>query len=56
MRCDVLRPGRDVQLLLLAGISDLEGMTLESRPGVVVGQDQVVDVLRFVVANEFVTR
>jgi hypothetical protein len=43
---DVLRPGRQIELILLPGISDIDGLTLVPRTG----QQQVdgaVDVLRF---------
>jgi hypothetical protein len=42
---DVLRPGRQIELLLLPGISDVEGLSLEPRPGRYV--EGVVDVLRY---------
>jgi hypothetical protein len=48
---DTLRLGREVQLLLLEGIEDIEGMSLEAREGIAVGEEEVVDVLRFVVTN-----
>jgi hypothetical protein len=42
---DLLRPGRVVEILLLPGIVDLEGLALQTRPGLVPGS--AVDVLRF---------
>jgi hypothetical protein len=42
---DLLRPGRVVEILLLPGIVDLDGLPLETRPGVDPGS--AVDVLRF---------
>jgi hypothetical protein len=42
---DVLRPGRQIELMLLPGISDVDGLTLVARPGTQV--DGAVDVLRF---------
>ena len=42
---DLLRPGRVVEILLLPGIVDLDGMALEPRPGVRPGP--ATDVLRF---------
>ncbi len=42
---DVLRPGRQVELVLLPGIADVDGLTLIPRPGIQV--DGAVDVLRF---------
>jgi len=42
---DVLRPGRQIELLLLPGISDVEGLGLEPRPGA--HPEGVVDVLRY---------
>ena len=45
---DLLRPGRVVELLLLPGIVDLDGLPLEARPGRMVGA--ATDVLRFQVA------
>jgi hypothetical protein len=42
---DVLRPGRQIELMLLPGISDIDGLTLVPRPGTQV--DDAVDVLRF---------
>jgi hypothetical protein len=49
---DVLRPGREVQLLLLEGIRDVQGLPLERRPGVAIGDEEIVDVLRFTVSRE----
>jgi hypothetical protein len=42
---DVLRPGRQIELMLLPGISDVDGLTLVARPGT--QADGAVDVLRF---------
>ena len=42
---DVLRPGRQIELMLLPGIADIDGLTLVPRPGQQV--DEAVDVLRF---------
>ena len=42
---DVLRPGRQVELLLLPGIADVDGLTLEPRGGRQF--EGAVDVLRF---------
>jgi hypothetical protein len=42
---DVLRPGRQIELMLLPGIADIDGLTLVPRPGQQV--DGAVDVLRF---------
>jgi hypothetical protein len=42
---DVLRPGRQIELMLLPGISDVDGLTLIPRSGMQV--DGAVDVLRF---------
>jgi Big-like domain-containing protein len=42
---DVLRPGRQIELMLLPGIADIDGLTLVPRPGTQV--DGAVDVLRF---------
>ena len=47
---DLLRPGRVVELLLLPGIVDLDGLPLEPRPGKGPGA-AAVDVLRFQVAR-----
>jgi hypothetical protein len=46
---DMLRPGRVVELLLLPGIVDLDGLPLETRPGRNAGV--ATDVLRFQVAG-----
>ena len=46
---DVLRPGRVVELLLLPGIVDLDGQSLETRPGKNPGA--ATDVLRFQVGG-----
>jgi hypothetical protein len=46
---DVLRPGRVVELLLLPGIVDLDGLPLETRPGKKPGA--ATDVLRYRVAG-----
>jgi Bacterial Ig-like domain len=45
---DLLRPGRVVELLLLPGIVDLDGLPLETRPGKSAGV--ATDVLRFQVS------
>jgi hypothetical protein len=45
---DVMRSGRVVELVLLPGIVDLDGMALEPRPGKQVGQ--AAEVLRYQVA------
>lgn len=42
---DLLRPGRVVELLLLPGIKDIDGLGLETRPGHQAGA--AADVLRF---------
>ena len=42
---DVLRPGRQIELMLLPGIADIDGLTLVPRPGQQV--DEAADVLRF---------
>jgi hypothetical protein len=42
---DLLRPGRIVELVLLPGIVDIDGMPLETRPGIRPGSS--TDVLRF---------
>lgn len=42
---DVLRPGRRVELVLLAGIKDVDGLALVARPGTNAAEG--VDVLRF---------
>jgi hypothetical protein len=46
---DLLRPGRVVEIVLLPGIVDLEGVPLETRPGIRPGS--AADVLRFQVAS-----
>jgi len=46
---DLLRPGRVVELLLLPGIVDLDGLPLETRPGRNPGA--AADILRFQVAG-----
>jgi len=46
---DMLRPGRVVELLLLPGIVDLDGLPLETRPGKNPGA--ATDILRFQVAG-----
>ena len=46
---DLLRPGRVVELLLLPGIVDLDGLPLETRPGRNPGV--ATDVLRYMVAG-----
>jgi hypothetical protein len=46
---DLLRPGRVVELLLLPGIVDLDGLGLETRPGKNPGV--ATDVLRFQIAG-----
>jgi hypothetical protein len=50
---DVLRAGRTLELLLLPGITDLDGLPLETRPGIDPGG--AVDRLRFEVAAGLVT-
>jgi hypothetical protein len=42
---DALRPGREVEILLLPGIEDIDGLTLVPRPGK--EAEVAVDVLRF---------
>ena len=42
---DVLRPGRVVELILLPGIVDIDGLALETRPGRMAGQ--FAEVLRY---------
>jgi len=49
----VLRPGRTIELLLLPGIVDLEGLPLQTRPGFDPGA--AIDVLRFQVARGLLT-
>jgi hypothetical protein len=46
---DLLRPGRTVEILLLQGIVDIDGLALETRPGYSAGG--AVDVLRFQIAG-----
>jgi hypothetical protein len=46
---DLLRPGRVLELLLLPGIADAEGMTLAPRTGSAI--DEVVEVLRYQVGG-----
>jgi hypothetical protein len=46
---DVLRQGRQLELLLLPGIADVEGLPLEARPGK--SLDGAVDFLRFYVGT-----
>jgi hypothetical protein len=48
---DVLRPGREVQILLLPGIIDIEGVALEPRPGREGGPLGATDFLRFAVVT-----
>jgi hypothetical protein len=50
---DLLRPGRVVEVLLLPGIVDLDGLPLETRPGKNPGV--ATDVLRFLVAGAGIT-
>ncbi len=45
---DLLRPGRVVEILLLPGIVDLDGMALQARPGLNPGG--ATDLLRFQIA------
>jgi hypothetical protein len=46
---DRLRPGRDLELLLLPGIADIDGLPLIPRNG---GADEeAVDVLRFSISG-----
>jgi hypothetical protein len=42
---DLLRPGREVELVLLAGILDIDGLELVPRGGP--SHDGIVDVLRY---------
>ncbi len=44
---DRLRPGREVELILMTGIVDTEGQALEARPGRRAPEGGAVDVLRF---------
>jgi hypothetical protein len=46
---DLLRPGRTVEILLLPGIVDIDGLALETRPGFASGG--AVDQLRFQIAG-----
>lgn len=50
---DVLKPGRRIELLLLPGIADIDGLTLLPRPDHVAGFGAVeaVDILRYLVAS-----
>jgi hypothetical protein len=49
---DVLRAGRAVELLLLPGIKDTDGLALEARPGhPAEGAETVVDVFRYQVGS-----
>jgi hypothetical protein len=50
---DVLRPGRQVLLMLLQGIKDLEGLGLEPRSERAAAEAEVADVLSYRVAAEF---
>jgi hypothetical protein len=50
---DLLRPGRVVELILLPGIVDIDGLPLETRPGKDPGG--ATDVLRFRVAGGLLT-
>ncbi|HET9317295.1 MAG TPA: Ig-like domain-containing protein [Vicinamibacteria bacterium] len=45
---DILRPGRQIELILLPGIVDIDGLPLIGRKGPVANND-VVDVLRYLV-------
>ena len=45
---DVLRPGRQIELILMPGIADIEGLPLTARKGLSAA-DNVVDVLRYLV-------
>jgi hypothetical protein len=45
---DLLRPGRVIEILLLPGIVDVDGVPLETRPGLSAGG--ATDVLRFQIA------
>lgn len=44
---DLLRAGRQVEILLLPGIKDIDGLTLEPRPGK--DEPSVIDALRYYV-------
>jgi hypothetical protein len=48
---DLLRPGRELQLLLLPGIVDIEGQELAARPGRDGGPFGATDYLRFQVTS-----
>jgi hypothetical protein len=48
---DVLRPGREVQILLLPGIVDIEGQELAPRPGRDGSPWGATDFLRFEVVT-----
>ena len=50
---DVLRPGREVLLMLLEGIQDLEGLSLRPRSESADLEAEVADLLRYRVAREF---
>ena len=44
---DVLRPGRGVEIVLLPGIKDIDGLELVARPGKESADAGVIDVLRY---------
>jgi hypothetical protein len=44
---DVLRPGRQIELMLLSGIADIDGLGLVPRLGGTLMDGAVIDVLRF---------
>jgi hypothetical protein len=46
---DRLRPGREVEVLLLPGIADVEGLTLEPRPDARIEVEGAIDALRWYV-------
>ena len=46
---DLLRPGRQIELLLLPGIADVDGIPLEPRPGREAGM--AVDMLRYKIGS-----
>ena len=48
---DLLRPGRAVELLLLPGIKDTDGLLLEPRPGHSAASAETIDVFRYQVAG-----
>jgi hypothetical protein len=48
---DLLRPGRVVELLLLPGIVDLDGLPLQARPGLDPGG--AAEVLRYQISTEY---